>query len=262
MKDKVRRILPALFFVTAALLFAACGFHQPKQTKLDEAIPELNVEGDYHHSFYKMMVHKLRISGVRVWSQGDEGYSRQANKPTLYIPTPSVDNVVVAVDSRAQALQRNLLIKVAMTLDIPNHRPLIMRNSLTRSVLSKTGHTLASANEIAIVTSETYDELSSQMVLRLSYLGRESDPDFRDPLPQDLIVTDDDPDSGSTSLRNPYAGMTLMEALQSQDHAESAQAPEVTLDQLNNGRVYTNPKLPPVTPELRHQAPQSLNTDM
>lgn len=257
----MRRSLSVLIFVAAALLFAACGFHQPNQTKLDEAIPELNVEGDYHHAFYKMMVQKLRVSGVQVRSQGDEGYVKQENAPTLYIPTPSVDNVVVAVDSRAQALQRNLLIKVAMTLDIPNHRPLIMRNSLTRTVLNKTGHTLASSNEIAIVIRETYDELSSQMVLRLSYLGRESDPDFRDPLPQDLIVASDDPDSEVTA-RNPYAGMTLMEALQSQDHAESAQAAEVSLDQLNNGRVYTNPKLPPVTPELRHQAPQSLNTNM
>ena len=249
------------FALAASLLVSACGFHLPNQTKLDEAIPQLNVEGEYHHPFYKLMVQKLRISGVEVFAQGDPGYTHQEGIPSLYIPEPSVDNVVVAVDSRAQALERNLLIKVTMTLDIPNHRPLIMKNSLTRSVLNKTGHTLASENEVAIVTQETYDELSSQMVLRLGYLGRETDPDARIPLPQDLVVSADDPGT-QVSARNPYAGMTIMEALQSQDAADAAEAQEVTLDTLNNGKQYTDPKLPPVTPELLHEAPASLNTRM
>lgn len=257
----MRSALALCFALAASLLISACGFHLPNQTKLDEAIPKLNVEGDYHHPFYKLMVQKLRISGVEVISQGDPGYAPVEGIPSLYIPEPSVENVVVAVDSRAQALERNLLIKVTMTLDIPNHRPLIMKNSLTRSVLNKTGHTLASENEVAIVTQETYDELSSQMVLRLGYLGRETDPDARVPLPQDLVVSADDP-STQVSARNPYAGMTIMEALQSQDAADAAEAQEVTLDTLNNGKQYTNPQLPPVKPELLHEAPTSLNTRM
>ncbi len=244
-------------------LFAlsACGFHLPHQTKLNEAVPEINVEGEYHHAFYKLVVQKLRISGVKVNAEGDAGFAVNDAVPTLLIPEPSVDNIVVAVDSRAQALERNLFVQVAMTLLIPNHRPIIMKNSLTRTVLNKTGHSLASENEIAIVTAETYDELAAQMVLRLGYLGRESDPDARVPLPQDLVESADDP-SSRVETKNPYEGMTIIEALQAQDSAEAAQADATTLDDLNNGRKYTDPKLPPVTPQLLHEAPSSINTRM
>ncbi len=243
----------------ALALLSACGFHLPHQTKLDEAVPELNVEGDYHHQFYKMVVQKLRISGVKVNSQGDPGFAANQEVPTLLIPEPSVDNVVVAVDSRAQALERNLFVQVAMTLLIPHHRPIIMRNSLTRTVLNKTGHSLASENEIDIVTSETYEELASQMVIRIGYLGRESDPDARVPLPQDLVTSADDPSSQVTAV-NPYEGMTLIEALQQQDAEDQAKAQQVDLNELNNGSVYTNPQLPPIEPQLKHEAPDTLNT--
>ncbi len=243
------------------VVLSACGFHLPHQTKLNEALPEINIEGDYHHEFYKKVVQKLRVSGVQVNAQGDRNFTPDDKVPTLLIPTPSVNNVVVAVDSRAQALERNLFVQVTMTLLIPNHRPLIMKNSLTRAMLNKTGHSLASDNEESIVTSETYDELASQMVLRLGYLGRESDPDARVPLPQDLVESADDP-SSKVETTNPYEGMTIIEALQAQDNAEGTQAQSTTLDDLNNGKQYTNPQLPPVEPKLLHQAPASLNTQM
>lgn len=254
--------------VLTGVWLAGCSFHLPHQTSLSEALPEINIEGAYHHDFYKMMVQKLRISGVKVNAEGDTGYSKNDTAPTLMVPEPTVDNIVVAVDSRAQALERNLFISVAMTLYIPQHRPILMRNSLTRTVLNKAGHSLSSQNEINIVTHETYDELSSQMVLRLGYLGRESDPDARTPLPQDLTVSIDDPNS-AVSVRNPYEGMTLIEALRAQDSAEQSQGKSVSLDELNNQRsVLGRPsvpteeyKLPPVRPELRHQAPASVSTD-
>lgn len=254
--------ITAMICATLMLLcLTACGFHLPHQTSLNEAIPEINVEGSYHHLFYKQVVQKLRVSGVKVNSEGDSDFAPNGQVPTLLIPDPAVDNVVVAVDSRAQALERNLFVQVSMTLLIPNHRPLIMKNSLTRSTLNKTGHSLASSTEEDVILEETYEELASQMVSRLGYLGRESDPDARIPLPQDLLVSADDP-STQVNAKNPYEGMTIIEALQAQDRAEAADAAAVELEQLNNGKIYTDPKLPAVTPELLHEAPESVNTSM
>ncbi len=251
------------------LALSACGFHLPNQAGLDEAVPKINVEGDYHHEFYKYVVQRLRVSGVEVNSEDSGSYAKDESVPTLMIAKPHVRNVVVAVDSRAQALERNILVQVAATLTIPGHRPIVMRNSLTRSVLNKAGRSLSSQNEINIVVSETYQILCDQMVSRIAYLGRQTDPTDPVPQPADLLVNEDD-DFEVTS--NMYEGMTLIDALQNRDARERAAGKSVSLSELNNyqrvmngtkeGEEESEPKLPSVKPVLKHEAPHSLNTDL
>ncbi len=255
--------------VALALLATGCGFHLPNQAKLDDTMPEVVVTGDYHDQFYKLVVRRLRANGVTVYAQ-DSGYSptddeRAKDLPTLILPRPNVLDEVVSVNSRAQSLEYALVVSVAPTLAIPNHRPIMMRNSVTRAVLNKPGQALASDTEKAIVIQETKEDLADQLVMRLSYLGRSSDPDASVPQPAELILAQGESSAQDTAAvtqaTTQTQGMTLLEALQQQDQYESAQGTQLTLDQLNNGQRILNNKsyeLPKVKPEPLHQAPEHL----
>ncbi len=245
-----------------SLLLGACGFHLPHQENLATTLPRLNVEGDYHEDFYKYVVQKLRLAGVEVISESSSSYQKDENAPTLMIPAPHVTEEVVAVDSMAQALENNIRVSVSATLSVPGNRPMLMRNSLTRSVLNKSGFALASQTEKDTVIDETLDELAAQMVLRIGYLGRQSDPTDVAPQVTELLENED----SDYRADSPYAGMTVMEALKSQDASERASGTQVTLDELNNHRQVLDegkaPVLPPVAPVLTHEAPADLDTGM
>ena len=255
--------------VALALLATGCGFHLPNQAKLDDTMPEVVVTGDYHDQFYKLVVRRLRANGVTVYAQ-DSGYSptddeRAQDLPTLILPRPNILDEVVSVNSRAQSLEYALVVSVAPTLAIPNHRPIMMRNSVTRSVLNKPGQALASDTEKAIVIQETKEDLADQLVMRLSYLGRSSDPDASVPQPAELILAQGEASAQDTAAvtqaTTQTQGMTLLEALQQQDQYESAQGTQLTHDPLHNGHRVLNNKsyeLPKVKPEPLHQAPEHL----
>ena len=238
----------------SAIILSACGFHLPNQAKLDKTIPEINVIGDYHSDFYKMVVTRLKANGVTVNAQSSDFYPKVNQEiTTLMIPEPTITDNVVSVNSRAQSIESAIVVSVAATLSVPNHRPIVMRNSTTRSVLNKPGHSLASDVEKEFVVKETQGQLADALVLRLGYLGRSSDPDAVAPQPGELVLTDEE----NIQLTNQRAGMTLLEALQAQDSYESATAPSVTLDELNNGTQILDKEyqLPKVKVERLHKAP-------
>lgn len=286
----------ALLLTSFALILSGCGFHLPNQDKLNETMPELNVIGDYHHPFYKMVVNRLAANGVQVYAQ-DSSFEPDLKQPipSLMLPAPQVRDEVVSVNSRAQSIESSILVSIAATLNIPNHRPILMRNSITRSALNKPGQSLASDTEKAMVITETYAQLADELVLRLSYLGRSSDPDAYVPQPSELtfIPSEDDPNNLKL-MQQQTSGLTLMEALQLQNQYESVQGQSVSYDQLNNGQSImqgvpsqqnntlnrvanqtpatpdekgkatiivpegTEYKLPPVQPERLHTAPSHL----
>lgn len=253
-------ILTSCIFILASLL-SACGFHQPHQIKMDEALPELNVIGDYHHPYYKMVINRLRSNGVKVNAQNSDFHpDLKQDLPYLMLPQPNVESQTVSVDSRAQAIETSLLITTAATLYIPNHRPILMRNSITRSALNKTGQSLASDTEQATVINETYQVLADQLVQRLSYLGRYSDPDELSPMPGELIYAEGEISDINYDPKQ-FEGLTLLEALQMQDQIDKVDGQQVDYSQLNNGQQILNPenyKLPPVKPVPLHQAPASI----
>lgn len=244
-----------------ACLLTACGFHQPHQIKMDEAMPELNVIGDYHHPYYKMVINRLKSNGVKVNAQTSDFYpDLEQPIPYLMLPQPTVTDQTVSVDSRAQAIENSLFISTASTLYIPNHRPILMRNSITRSALNKAGQSLASDIEKSILIEETYQVLADQLVQRLSYLGRYSDPDEIGPMPSELIQASGE-ESDIQYDPKQFEGMTLLEALQQQDQIDQIQSHSVSFDELNNGQQILNEenyKLPPVKPIPLHQAPASI----
>ena len=252
-----------------SVVLTACGFHLPNQTKLNETMPELVVTGDYHHPFYKMVVNRLKANGVSVIAQSSDfnpDPKDYSSIPTLLIPTPQWLDQVVSVNSRAQSIENALVVTVAATLMIPNHRPILMRNSITRSALNKPGQALASDTEKSMVQTETQMQLADELVLRLSYLGRSSDPDEQTPLPADLLYIPSEQDSiasySANAAANYYSGLSLMEALQAEDLNDNSMGQQVSYDELNNGQAILNPhnsyKLPKVKPQPLHQAPKHL----
>lgn len=244
--------------VGAALLLSSCGFTLPNQATLKETIPTINVTGDYHEPFYKMVVNRLKANGVQVNAQYS-GYTPDESNtiPTLMLPEPDVIDEVISVNSRAQSIENAIKVSVAATLTIPNHRPILMRNSITRSVINKPGQSLNSDVEKQTVIHETTEHLADQLVLRLGYLGKASDPDAAAPQPSDLILADGEYVQGAeTSQQNSAEGLTLIEALQMQDQNDHANAKSVSLDELNNGNAVLNRtyELPKVKPERLHQS--------
>lgn len=224
-------------------------------------MPELNVIGDYHHPYYKMVVNRLKSNGVKINAQNSE-FQPDLNQPIPYLmlPQPNVVDETVSVDSRAQAIENSLLITTAATLYIPNHRPILMRNSITRSALNKTGQSLASDMEKATLVEETYQVLADQLVQRLSYLGRYSDPDEISPMPGELVLARGEENDVQYDPRQ-FEGMTLLEALQMQEQIEQLHSDTVDFEQLNNGQRILNDKsykLPLVKPVPLHQAPASI----
>lgn len=261
------RLCTAFTAGLVALLCSSCGFHLPNENTLSSTIPALNVYGSYHHPFYRKVVQKLKAYGVEVNAQGTA--QREAPQdpalPTLEIPKPDVQIPLVSVNSRLDAEEYNVIVSVSSTLNIPGHRPLLMRNSLTRSFLNKSGRPLSSNNERDLVIDESYDELASQLVMRLSYLGRQSDPQAEFATPRELLIAQDDPGSfiEVSTLEEATRGMTLLEALQYSDSQEAAAAPKVTLEELNNGAevLKRSYNLPKTAPRLKDEAPESLRVE-
>lgn len=229
-----------LVSLVSAIFLSACGFHLPNQTKLDETLPEINIIGDYQHAFYKKVVNQLKANGIEVYAQSSDYMpDLKQNIPALLLPAPQVQDEVVSVNSHAQSIENSLLVSIAATLNIPNHTPISMSNSITRSVLHKSGQSLSSDTEKAMVLDETYDQLANELVMRLSYLGRSSDPDAQVPQPNELtyIPGEDDPEK-LRLMKQQTSGLTLMEALQLQNQYENLQGHRVSYDELNNGQSY------------------------
>lgn len=255
----------ALAFALGISVLSGCGFHLPNQSKLSQVVPEVNVTGDYHDSFYKMVVSRLKANGVKV-NDMPVGYTpkKEDTVPTLTLPSPQVTEAVVSVDSRAQALERSYLVSSNATLFVPYHRPIVMHNSITRNTINKPGQTLAADVEKNTVITETKSHLADELILRLSYLGRATDPNNQAPIPGELVIASGE-SNDDIKLPKPadLSGLTLIEALQQQSQYERDSAKSVSLDELNNGQKILNNsyKLPPVKPKLLHRAPDNLNID-
>ena len=252
-----------LIFSSLCLLMQGCGFHLPNQTKLSNTFEKINVSGDYHDPFYKKVVRELEIAGINVNAQFSPNHQEDALVPTLLIPAPSVSTPIASIDANAETLEYQLIVSSTTTLRIPNHRPIIMRNSLTRNMMNKPGLALSSDNERKIVTDETYDELASQLVTRLGYLGRQSDPDALQSTPADLTVAvgEDKDLPKSKTLSDAYSGMTLLEALQLQESEDLSNSSQTSLSELNNGNQVLNRsyKLPKCVPTPASALPPGLD---
>ena len=127
-----------------------------------------------------------------------------------------------------------------------------MRNTITRTTFNKSANTLASNNESDILVRECFDLLSSQLVDRINYLGKMSDPDEPMPNPAELLV-----DTGSD--------MTLLDALRLNKAVEESAGKNISLSELNNGSAVLNAnhtyELPRVVPKLVNEAPESVSEE-
>ncbi len=260
---RLKPLLPLMAGI-AALALTACGFHMPNETSLKEVMPELIVTGDYHGDFYKLVVDRLRSLGIKVYSQDTSHTPKNDPKnplPALLVPRPRISRPLTTINARASALEYSLIVSTATTLMLPKHRPILMRNAITRTYLNKSTKALASDNEREVITDETLEELAAQLVMRLGYLGRMSDPSIQVATPEELVLAGDGSDN--TVLPQRKTGVTLMEALQAQDLEEQQNGTRVTLDELNNGnavleRTYELPKVPVVR---TNRAPDDLDEE-
>jgi outer membrane lipopolysaccharide assembly protein LptE/RlpB len=247
----------------AALLLQGCGFHLPSEATLAETIPVINFTGDERGPFGRSVIKKLRTAGVdvRTSKSKDHPLSKDPAVPQLQLAGPSVSAPLVSVNSYLSATEYNMILNASGILRIQGHRPILMRASITRSYLNKTGAALATSIEFDNIYKESCEELATQIVTRLGYLGRQSDPNDKAPTPAELTVSADDP---STQLKDePVAGMTLMEALRYQGEQEKQSGKSTTLDQLNNGSAVLKGThdLPKTKPVLKNEAPESVSAE-
>ena len=266
----------SIILLFSASLLSGCGFHLPDEVSTANAIPELRVTGDWHHPFFRKTVDLLRVRGVKVYTDGygqDGVDGNDPSLPTLSVPAPSVSQPLMSVNTYMSALEYSLIVSTADILTIPGHRPILMRNSLTRTYLNKAGRALATSNEYEEILDETYQELASQLVMRISYLGRQSDPDAVTLTPAQLTEAKDDPAS-KIDPKNIPAGMTLMDALRMRDENDAETGEQIELGQLNNGSKILNSNspnnetnlnrsynLPKVKPVLKNEAPELDDSD-
>ncbi len=247
----------------AALALQGCGFHLPSEATLSETMPVVNFEGNERGRMGRAVIQKLRVAGVdvRTRQSREHPWSKDPGVPQLQVSDPSVYAPLVSVNSYLGASEYNMILRSSGILRVQGHRPILMRASITRSYLNKSGAALATSNEFDNIYRESCDELAAQMVTRLGYLGRQSDPNDKAPSPAELTVSTDDP---STALKDePPAGMTLMEALRYEGEKEKQSGSGTTLDSLNNGSAVLEGThdLPKVKPELKNEAPASVSAE-
>ncbi len=256
-----------LICVGALLLgLTACGFHLPHQNRLDTSLAEINVSGSYHDRFYKLVVQKLQIRGVKVNYQGtaNREIKEDKNVLNLEISSPSISMPLASIDALGSAKEYNLIVTSSAKLKIPNYtRPIVMRNGITRTTLNKADNTLASTNEQQILIEECFEELSDQMIRRISYLGKQSDPSEPKSVPAQLLLAKGEDNSEIYIDNSP--SMTLIDALQEQDAIDQTQSTSVRLSDLNNGMKVLNKnktyKLPNTPIKMVHEAPDNLSEE-
>ncbi len=253
-------------FALMALTLTSCGFHIPNQTRLGSSIAEINVTGSYHNDFYKLVIQRLQVRGVKVNYQGTQNRNIKFRDdiPTLDISSPSVSYPVASVDIYGSVKEYDVVITSNSILRIPNHkRPIMIRTGITRYTLNKSDNSLASANERDFIRQEAFEELADQLIRRINYLGKASDPDFKSPSPAELTVAKDE--NNNEYLIDNSPSMTLIESLQAQDQKEKVEAESVALSDLNNGMRVLNPnkthELPKVKIKMVNEAPEELTEE-
>lgn len=241
----MRKINLLVLVSSASLALTSCGFSLPNQANISESITSINLCGDYHDKFYKYVKRDLTTNGVIV----HDSCSNDINTPQLVLPNIQTNEYIASVDSKAQVIEYDIIVQSNATLYIANHRPIVINNSITRTVLNKTGHSLSSENEKRILIDETSQELASQLVMRLNYLGRLSDPNAYTPMPQELVYSQEETDKTATVIDSNQK-LTLIEALRQADRNDQNQGVVVDFETLNNGHDILEQKLPKVEAKL------------
>ncbi|MDY6323022.1 MAG: hypothetical protein SPL30_08970 [Succinivibrio sp.] len=246
-----------------ALLLGGCGFTIPNETQVKGALPELNVTGSCRSPYFRAVTAKLRLAGVKVHTgcETTDPLSKDPQVPSLTVPEPGVSVPLMSVNAYQGAIEYNMIVSTASVLTVPGHRPILMRNAITRAYMNKSGRALATANEFESMLNETYDELARQLMIRLSYLGRQSDPGSKVPQPSELTESSDDPSSKVTDQLP--AGMSLMDALRYQAEQEQKDAQSVTLEELQNAPSILDHRyeLPKTAPKMRNEAPENVSDE-
>lgn len=258
--------LKLALFALMMIAVTACGFHIPNQNRLGSSISEIDISGDYHSMYYKIVVQKLQARGIKVNYQGtaNREYSVRKNIPSLSITAPKVSMPINSIDSRGAALEYSVIVTSRAVLTIPNlKRPIVMKNGLVRTTVNKADNALASTNEQDIIVDECFNTLADQLIVRINYLGRQTDPDEPRTVPAELLLAKDE--NNSEIYIDKSQSMTLIEALKNQNDEERGSSRSVSLSELNNGIKILNSKgthnLPKTEPKVVHQAPDSLSEE-
>ncbi len=259
---KVRVLLISLLLLT----LTACGFHLPNRGELGSTIKEIDVRGSYHTKFYKLIVQKLENRGIKVHAQSVSNRKPEINKemPSLTITSPGVSLPVASVNVYGSTREYNQIVTSAVKLTIPNRdKPILIRCGITRYTLDKGDNTLASTNERSIMYDEALEELSDQTIRRISYLGKQTDPNAPYTSPAHLLLAKDENNEDVLIDNSPT--MSLIDALMAKDEKEKEQAKNVELSELNNGIEILNSQktyhLPKVKIRMVNEAPEEVSEE-
>ncbi len=257
---KVRVLIVTMLLLT----LTACGFHLPNRGELGSTIKEIDVRGSYHTKFYKLIVQKLENRGIKVHTQSTSNREPEINKdiPSLTITSPGVSLPIASVNAFGSAKEYNQIVTSSVKLTIPNRdKPILIRCGITRYTLDKGDNTLASTNERSIMYDEALEELSDQTIRRISYLGKQTDPNAPYTSPAHLLLAKDE--NNEDVLIDNSPSMSLIDALMVEDYKERGNAKSVNLSELNNGIEMLNSnktyELPKVKIRMVNEAPEEVS---
>ena len=143
------------------LLLGGCGFHMRGGELLPTQLHQLQLFGDNKSDLYRLVATRLKRARIDLVVGGE-------NVPQLTIGNIQVQNQVVSVDSRSQAVEYNMQFTTEYTITVPDHEPQKFTASFSRNFLNKSSEALASSREQEQRTREMQEQTADLILIQLS----------------------------------------------------------------------------------------------
>ena len=150
-----------LWLPLLGLLLGGCGFHMRGGELLPTQLHQLQLIGDNKSDLYRLVATRLKRARIDLVVGGE-------NVPQLTIGNIQVQNQVVSVDSRSQAIEYNMQFTTEYTITVPDHEPQKFTASFSRNFLNKSSEALASSREQEQRTREMQEQTADLILIQLS----------------------------------------------------------------------------------------------
>ena len=150
-----------LWLPLLGLLLGGCGFHMRGGELLPTQLHQLQLFGDNKSDLYRLVATRLKRARIDLVVGGE-------NVPQLTIGNIQVQNQVVSVDSRSQAVEYNMQFTTEYTITVPDHEPQKFTASFSRNFLNKSSEALASSREQEQRTREMQEQTADLILIQLS----------------------------------------------------------------------------------------------
>ena len=150
--------------ILVSLVLTGCGFHMRgsmDEKLLPSQLKAIHVEGDDRSDIYRLVITRLRHSGVKLVDSSDE-------VPVLNLGNISVSNSAASLDNRSQVVEYVMLFNTDYSITLP-HKPLQKFSArFSRVFLNKSSQALASSREQAQLRNEMEVQTADLILIQLS----------------------------------------------------------------------------------------------